>query len=61
MLTGLEYYPVVDVQIDEQILEVARSSVVTVWHACRTCEMGAFERCDGDGGFAGDGPWVWGD
>ncbi|PYH47053.1 GMC family oxidoreductase [Aspergillus saccharolyticus JOP 1030-1] len=41
--TGPEYYPGTNVTTDEQILDVIRSSLITVWHASCTCKMGARE------------------
>ncbi|KAF9892634.1 hypothetical protein FE257_001036 [Aspergillus nanangensis] len=35
-----EAYPGLDKATDEQILEVVRSSLMTVWHAACTCKMG---------------------
>ena len=35
-----EAYPGLDEATDEQILEVVRSSLMTVWHAAGTCKMG---------------------
>ncbi|KAI0146282.1 alcohol oxidase [Xylariaceae sp. FL1272] len=35
-----EAYPGLDATTDEQILDVVRSSLMTVWHAAGTCKMG---------------------
>ncbi len=37
---GEEYFPGLDAESDEEILEVIRNSVMTVWHASCTCKMG---------------------
>ncbi|KAF2190152.1 GMC oxidoreductase [Zopfia rhizophila CBS 207.26] len=36
----VEYFPGPEIQTDEQILEVIRETVQTVWHASCTCRMG---------------------
>lgn len=36
----IEYYPGPDVQTDEQLLEVIKKDVMTVWHAGVSCRMG---------------------
>ncbi|EAT76545.1 hypothetical protein HBH56_228350 [Parastagonospora nodorum] len=38
-----EAFPGLDKQTDEQILDVIRSSLMTVWHAAATCKMGKKE------------------
>ncbi|RDA82800.1 hypothetical protein CP532_6288 [Ophiocordyceps camponoti-leonardi (nom. inval.)] len=40
MTYGPEYYPGPYVQTDEQILDVVRKSLMTVWHPACTCKMG---------------------
>ncbi|KAH7413985.1 hypothetical protein DE146DRAFT_731532 [Phaeosphaeria sp. MPI-PUGE-AT-0046c] len=37
---GVEKYPGLDKDSDEQILAVIRDSAITVWHASSTCKMG---------------------
>lgn len=37
---GAEYFPGLEVQSDEQILEVVRQTLMTVWHPSVTCRMG---------------------
>lgn len=32
VIIGEEYYPGVDVQTDEQILEFTKNNVMTLWH-----------------------------
>lgn len=36
----IEYFPGPSVQTDEQILQVIKNTVMTVWHAAGTCKMG---------------------
>ncbi|KAH7313753.1 hypothetical protein B0I35DRAFT_462048 [Stachybotrys elegans] len=36
----VEYFPGPQIQTDEEILEVLRETVMTVWHASTTCRMG---------------------
>ncbi|KAH9904267.1 hypothetical protein F4778DRAFT_780237 [Xylariomycetidae sp. FL2044] len=40
VVIGDEYWPGVDVDTDEEILDVIRDSLMTVWHAAGTCKMG---------------------
>lgn len=40
VLIGEEYYPGLQVQSDEQILEFIKENVMTLWHASCTCKMG---------------------
>jgi choline dehydrogenase len=40
VLIGPEYFPGADVTTDDQILEVIRKTVSTVFHAACTCAMG---------------------
>lgn len=40
IVVGDEYWPGLDQQTDEQILDVIRNSLMTVWHASGTCKMG---------------------
>ncbi|CAJ2505357.1 Uu.00g127510.m01.CDS01 [Anthostomella pinea] len=40
IVIGEEYWPDLGVETDEQILEVIRDSLMTVWHAAGTCKMG---------------------
>jgi choline dehydrogenase-like flavoprotein len=44
---GVEAYPGLDYDSDEQILAVIRDSAVTVWHAAATCRMGKSVLKDG--------------
>ncbi|KAI6773098.1 hypothetical protein HG530_004056 [Fusarium avenaceum] len=37
---GSEYYPGKKVQTDEEVLNMVRDSLMTVWHAACTCKMG---------------------
>lgn len=37
---GEEYFPGLEHETDEQILEVVRKSAMTIWHAAGTCKMG---------------------
>ncbi|KAK5953065.1 hypothetical protein OHC33_005633 [Knufia fluminis] len=40
IVIGDEYWPGMDVRSDEEILDVIRDSLMTVWHAAGTCKMG---------------------
>lgn len=40
VVIGEEYFPGPDVQTDEEILDVIKGSLQTVWHASSTCKMG---------------------
>lgn len=40
ILIGDEYYPGKQVETDEQILDLIKGSLQTVWHASSTCKMG---------------------
>lgn len=40
VIIGEEYYPGPQVSTDEEILEVIRNNLMTVWHASCTCKMG---------------------
>jgi choline dehydrogenase len=44
---GVEAYPGLDKDSDEQILAVIRDSAITVWHASSTCRMGKSVLRDG--------------
>jgi choline dehydrogenase len=44
---GVEKYPGLDKNSDEQILAVIRDSAITVWHASSTCRMGKSVTKDG--------------
>lgn len=35
-----EYWPGLQYQSDEEILEIIRDSLMTIWHAAGTCKMG---------------------
>lgn len=41
IIIGDEYHPGSQYKTDEQILEVIRNSVMTIFHASCTCKMGA--------------------
>ncbi|KAF4539453.1 Choline dehydrogenase [Lasiodiplodia theobromae] len=40
VVVGDEYWPGLDKGSDEEILEVVRDSLMTIWHAACTCKMG---------------------
>lgn len=40
IVLGEEAYPGADVETDEEVLNVVRNSVMTVWHPACTCKMG---------------------
>lgn len=40
VVVGDEYWPGLDKSSDEEILEVVRDSLMTIWHAACTCKMG---------------------
>lgn len=40
IVVGEEYWPGLDKESDEEILEVVRDSLMTIWHAACTCKMG---------------------
>lgn len=40
LVGNTEYFPGPSVQTDQQILQVIRDTVQTVWHAACTCKMG---------------------
>ncbi|KAG8664539.1 uncharacterized protein FPOAC1_013320 [Fusarium poae] len=40
---GSEYWPGKEVQTDEEVLDMVRDSLMTVWHAACTCKMGKRE------------------
>lgn len=40
VLTGPEYFPGIEIQTDEEILEVIRNTMMTIYHAACTCKMG---------------------
>lgn len=40
VLIGDEYFPGQQVSTDEQILDLIRNTLMTVWHASCTCKMG---------------------
>lgn len=40
IVTGSEYYPGGHIQANEEILEIVKESLQTVWHASCTCKMG---------------------
>jgi len=44
---GVEKYPGLDKQSDEELLDVIRDSAITVWHASSTCRMGKSTTQDG--------------
>jgi choline dehydrogenase len=44
---GVEAYPGLDYDSDEQIMAVIRDSAITVWHAASTCRMGKSVLRDG--------------
>jgi choline dehydrogenase-like flavoprotein len=37
---GSEYWPGKEVQTDEEVLDMVRDSLMTVWYAACTCKMG---------------------
>lgn len=40
VFTGTELSPGLDVKPDEQVLETIKQSMMTIYHAAYTCEMG---------------------
>lgn len=40
VVIGEEYYPGINVQTDDQILEFIKNNVMTLWHPAGTCKMG---------------------
>jgi choline dehydrogenase len=40
VLTGEELFPGLEVETDEEILEVIKQSMMTIYHAACTCKMG---------------------
>lgn len=42
ILVGPEYFPGINVQTDKEILEVIKTTMMTIYHAACTCKMGRF-------------------
>ncbi|KAK2606325.1 hypothetical protein QQS21_003256 [Conoideocrella luteorostrata] len=41
VILGNEYYPGLNVQTDDQILEFIKNNIMTLWHPAGTCKMGS--------------------